>query len=297
MNSFLHLPVMVKEVLDYLTPQRGGVYVDCTLGTGGHSLAILERMNGSIKLIGIDWDEEAIKISRERLGKYQDKISLIRANFTEMKKILKKQGIQKVNGFLYDLGLSSLQLNDFSRGFSFREDAFLDMRMDKRKKVTAAHIVNKLNQDELEDILFNLGQERWAKRMAKFIIDERKTSSLSTTKQLVDILKKAVPAKFRRGRRTHFATRVFQALRIAVNQELENLEKSLSAALDLLYPGGRICAISYHSLEDIIVKNKFKQVEGKELTILTKKVIRPSFQETKTNPRSRSAKLRVAEKL
>ena len=131
---------MVKEVLDYLTPQEGGVYVDCTLGTGGHSLAILEKMRGNIKLIGVDWDEEAIKISRERLRKYQDKISLIRANFAEIKKILKKQGIQKVNGFLYDLGLSSLQLSGFSRGFSFLEDAFLDMRMDKRKKVTATPV-------------------------------------------------------------------------------------------------------------------------------------------------------------
>ncbi len=288
---------MVKEVLDYLTPQKGGVYVDCTLGTGGHSLAILEKMKGSIKLIGVDWDEKAIKISKERLRKYQDKISLIRANFAEIKKILKKQGIQKVNGFLYDLGLSSLQLSDFSRGFSFLEDAFLDMRMDKRKKVTAAHLVNTLNQDELEDILLNLGQESWAKRMAKFIIDERKASSLSTTKQLVDILKKAVPAKFRRGNRIHFATKAFQALRIAVNQELVNLEKSLSTTLDLLYPGGKICVISYHSLEDRIVKNKFKKVGGEELTILTKKVIRPSFEETKANPRSRSAKLRAAEKL
>jgi len=192
-----------------------------------------------------------------------------------------------VNGFIYDLGLSSLQLEDPYRGFSFLREAPLDMRMDKRGKITASHLVNRLSRKELEDILWSLGEERWAKRMAEFIVEERKKSPISTTKELVEVIKRAVPAKFRRGKRTHFATRAFQALRIAVNQELDNLEKSLSEAIGFLF----------HSLEDRIVKRKFKKVEGKELRILTPKVVRPSFQEIRVNPKSRSAKLRAAEKL
>ncbi|RLE12434.1 16S rRNA (cytosine(1402)-N(4))-methyltransferase [Candidatus Aerophobetes bacterium] len=297
MKLSLHVSVMVEEVLRYLNPREDGIYVDCTLGTGGHSLAILEKTGGRIKLIGIDWDEEALRISWERLKEYRGKINLVRANFADIAKILKEQGIQRVNGFIYDLGLSSLQLEDPYRGFSFLREAPLDMRMDKRGKITASHLVNRLSRKELEDILWSLGEERWAKRMAEFIVEERKKSPISTTKELVEVIKRAVPAKFRRGKRTHFATRAFQALRIAVNQELDNLEKSLSEAIGFLFSGGRLCVISYHSLEDRIVKRKFKKVEGKELRILTPKVVRPSFQEIRVNPKSRSAKLRAAEKL
>ena len=297
MKPSLHVPVMVEEVVNYLCPHEGGVYVDCTLGTGGHSLALLKKTGGNIKLIGIDWDEEALTLSGERLRDYRDNVRLERANFAHLAAVLEGEGIRKVNGLLYDLGVSSLQLDNGSRGFSFLKEAPLDMRMDRRSTVTAAHIVNTLSQGELGDILWRLGEERWAKRMAIFIVEERKKSFISTTKELVEILKRAVPAKCRRGKRTHFATRSFQALRIAVNQELQNLEKSLSEAIGVLSPGGRMCVISYHSLEDTIVKRTYKQVEGKELAILTRKVVRPSFQEMRANPRSRSAKLRVAEKL
>ena len=292
-----HIPVMVHEVLFYLDPQKDGIYVDCTVGTGGHSLAIMERTAGKVKLIGIDWDEEALKIASERLRKFRDKTILVRASFVEIKKVLESLGITEVNGFLYDLGISSLQLNDPKRGFSFKEDNPLDMRMDIRKDITAAQLVNKLSLRELESIFRTFGEERWAARMAKFIVEERKKQPISTTKQLVTTLKRAVPAKFRKGSRIHFATRVFQALRIAVNQELENIRLGIPAAIDLLKKGGRICVISYHSLEDRIVKRIFKEVEGKELILITPKVVKPSSEEIQNNPRSRSAKLRVAEKI
>ncbi|MCD6406778.1 16S rRNA (cytosine(1402)-N(4))-methyltransferase RsmH [Candidatus Aerophobetes bacterium] len=297
MKSSFHTPVMVKEVIEYLNPKENGVYVDCTLGTGGHSLAILEKIGGNIKLVGIDWDEEAIKVSSERLKDYKDKVVIVKANFADIDKILREKCIDRVNGVLYDLGLSSLQLENNKRGFSFLKDMPLDMRMDREGEITAGYLVNHLSKDELENIFWNFGQERWARRMAEFIVEERKKSPILTTKQLVDVLKKAVPSRFRRGRRIHFATKVFQALRIAVNQELENLEQSLSKAIRLLYSGGRICVISYHSLEDRIIKGKFKQVEGKELFILTRKVVKPSWEEVKSNPRSRSARLRAAERI
>jgi len=297
MKPSFHTSVMVEQVLYYLNPREGGVYVDCTLGTGGHSLAILEKTGGKIKLIGIDWDEEAIKISSDRLRKYEDRVTLVRANFAEIAEVLEEQNIQKVDGFFYDLGLSSHHLGTLSRGFSFQKDSPLDMRMDRRRKITAAHIVNTLSQRELEDILWNFGEERWARRMAEFIVEERKKSPISTTKQLVQVLKRAVPAKFRRGKRVHFATRAFQALRIAVNEELENLKTSLCKAIDLLSARGRLCVISYHSLEDRIVKREFKRLEGKELIILTPRVARAPDEEVRNNPRSRSARLRAAEKL
>lgn len=296
-ENSLHIPVMVKEVLYYLNPREGGIYVDCTVGTGGHSLAIMEKTAGKVKLIGIDWDEKALKIASERLREYRERTILVRANFTHISTLLEDLRIQKVNGFLYDLGVSSLQLSDSTRGFSFREEAPLDMRMDTRKKITAAELVNKLPPQELENILKILGEERWAKRMVKFIVKERRKHPLSTTKELVDTLKRAVPAKFRRGGRIHFATRVFQALRMAVNQELENLKLGLPTAFALLTRGGRICVISYHSLEDREVKKIFKEAEGKELISLTPKVIKPSLEEVRSNPRSRSAKLRAMEKM
>lgn len=297
MKTILHVPVLEQEILYYVRPQEGNIYVDCTLGTGGHSCAILEKIYGKAKLVGIDWDGEALAVASENLRNYKEKIVLVRANFSDIAKILQVQSIREVHGFVYDLGLSSQQLDDFARGFSFRQDAPLDMRMDTRGKRTAADLLNELNQLELENILWNFGEERWAKRIAEFIIEERKLRPISSTKQLVEISKRAVPAKFRRGRKIHFSTRVFQALRIAVNEELENLQKSLTQAIRFLAPGGRICVISYHSLEDRIVKRSFKQVEGKELSIITPKVVRPTSGECKRNPRSRSAKLRVAERI
>lgn len=297
MRLSLHTSVMVEEVLQYLNPKEGGIYVDCTLGTGGHSLAILKKTGGKARIIGIDWDEEAIEISSQRLREYKEKITVRRGNFAEISKILKDEGIKTVDGFIYDLGLSSLQLENPDRGFSFQRDMHLDMRMDRRGEITAAYLVNSLSKKELEDILWNLGEEKWARRMAEFIVKERKKSPILSTKELVEVLKRAVPAKFRRGKRIHFATKAFQALRIAVNKELENLELSLPEAIELLCSGGRICVISYHSLEDRIVKREFKKVEGKELFILTPKVVKPSLKEIKANPRSRSARLRAAKKI
>jgi len=297
MRLSLHTSVMVEEVLQYLNPKEGGIYVDCTLGTGGHSLAILKKTDGKARIIGIDWDEEAIEISSQRLREYEEKITVRRGNFAEVSRILKDEGIKTVDGFIYDLGLSSLQLENPDRGFSFQRDMHLDMRMDRRGEITAAYLVNNLSKKELEDILWNLGEEKWARRMAEFIVKERKKSPILSTKELVEVLKRAVPAKFRRGKRIHFATKAFQALRIAVNKELENLKLSLPEAIEFLCSGGRICVISYHSLEDRIVKREFKKVEGKELFILTPKVVKPSLKEIKANPRSRSARLRAAKKI
>ncbi|TET85374.1 16S rRNA (cytosine(1402)-N(4))-methyltransferase RsmH [Candidatus Aerophobetes bacterium] len=296
MKSF-HRAVMLKEVIWWLNIREGGVYLDCTVGAGGHSRAILDEMRGKVRIIGIDRDEEALKIASQELKEYRKQTTLIKANFKELPQILKEENVGLVNGIIYDLGLSSMQLDSQTRGFSFRWTAPLDMRMDSSQALTAAHLVGELSQKELEDIFFELGEERWARRIAKFIVEERRQNPIKTTSNLLEVMRRAVPAKFRRGRRTHFATRVFQALRIKVNEELENLRVSLSYSFDLLQKEGRVCVISYHSLEDRIVKQKFNEAKEEKLNILTKKVIRPSKKEVRINPRARSARLRVAERI
>ena len=288
---------MLKEVIWWLNIREGGVYLDCTVGAGGHSRAILDEMRGKVRIIGIDRDEEALKIASQELKEYRKQTTLIKANFKELPQILKEENVGLVNGIIYDLGLSSMQLDSQTRGFSFRWTAPLDMRMDSSQALTAAHLVGELSQKELEDIFFELGEERWARRIAEFIVEERRQNPIKTTSNLSEVMRRAVPAKFRRGRRTHFATRVFQALRIKVNEELENLKVSLSYSFDLLQKEGRVCVISYHSLEDRIVKQKFNEAKEEKLNILTKKVIRPSKKEVKINPRARSARLRVAERI
>ncbi len=288
---------MLKEVIWWLNVREGGVYLDCTAGAGGHSRAILDEMRGKVRIIGIDRDEEALKIASQELREYKEQATLIKANFKELPQILKEENVGLVNGIIYDLGLSSMQLDSQTRGFSFRWTAPLDMRMDSSQALTAAHLVGELSQKELEDIFFELGEERWARRIAEFIVEERRQNPIKTTSNLLEVMRRAVPAKFRRGRRTHFATRVFQALRIKVNEELENLRVSLSYSFDLLQKEGRVCVISYHSLEDRIVKQKFNEVKERKLNILTKKVIRPSKKEVRINPRARSARLRVAERI
>jgi len=293
-----HIPVMVKEVLGILDPQEKGVYLDCTIGAGGHSKAIMEKMGGKVKIVGIDIDEEALKIAREELKEYENQLILRKENFKNLSKLLKKEKISCVNGILYDLGASSMQLNTPERGFSFRYSASLDMRMDREQELTAGSIVNRAKEEELKDIFLKLGEERWAERIAKFIIEERKRQPLQTTKDLVEVVKKAIPSEIRKKRRMHFATRIFQALRIKVNEELGNLNTTLENCPELLCSKGRICVISYHSLEDRIVKERFKKKEREgKLNILTRKVIKPSLKEVKRNPRSRSAKLRAAEKI
>jgi len=292
-----HRPVMAKEVLYWLNPKPGGLYVDCTLGAGGHTQAILEKTNGQVKIVGIDRDEEALSIAREQLCDYREQLILIKDNFKKLPQILKERKIERVDGILYDLGVSSMQMDTPERGFSFRYLAPLDMRMDTGQKLTASHLVNQLPERQLEDIFFKLGEERWARRVAKFIVQERRNHPLGTTGDLVEIIRRAIPSEVRRKRRIHFATKVFQALRIKVNAELENLRSGLEVSFDLLRKGGRICVISYHSLEDRIIKEEFKKREGEKINILTKKIIKPSFQEITANPRARSAKMRVAERI
>ena len=288
---------MLKEVIWWLNIREGGVYLDCTVGAGGHSRAILDEMRGKVRIIGIDRDEEALKIASQELREYKKQATLIKANFKELPQILKEENVGLLDGIIYDLGLSSMQLDSQTRGFSFRWTAPLDMRMNSSQALTAAHLVGELSQKELEDIFFELGEERWARRIAKFIVEERRQNPIKTTSNLLEVMRKAIPAKFRRGRRTHFATRVFQALRIKVNEELEDLRVSLSYSFDLLQKEGRVCVISYHSLEDRIVKQKFNETKEEKLNILTKKVIRPSKKEVRINPRARSARLRVAERI
>ncbi len=297
MRSFFHQPVMVKEVLYWLNPKENGVYVDCTLGAGGHSKALLEKTKGKIKIIGLDWDEQSLKIARENLDAYKERISFVNANFKDISLILKRCKISSVDGILYDLGVSSLQLSDPERGFSFRYSSFLNMRIDQNQELTAAKLINEKSCRELEDIFFKFGEERWARRIAEFLTKERQTHPLRTTDELVNVIRKAIPGEVRRKRKIHFATKVFQALRIAVNQELNNLPISLRGAIECLGKKGRICVISYHSLEDRIVKKEFIAGKEEKLIILTKKVVRPSRDEIKVNLRARSAKLRAAEKL
>jgi len=288
---------MLKEVLWWLDIREGGVYLDCTVGAGGHSRAILDKMRGKVRIVGIDRDKEALKIASQELREYKEQATLIKANFKHLPQILKEENVGLLDGIIYDLGLSSMQLDSQTRGFSFRWTAPLDMRMDSSQALTAAHLVGELSQKELEDIFFELGEERWARRIAKFVVEERRQNPIKTTSNLLEVMRRSVPAKFRRGRKTHFATRVFQALRIKVNEELENLRVSLSYSFDLLQKKGRICVISYHSLEDRIVKQKFNEAKEEKLNVLTKKVIRPSKKEVRINPRARSARLRVAERI
>jgi len=288
---------MLKEVIWWLNIRERGVYLDCTVGAGGHSRAILDEMRGKVRIIGIDRDEEGLKIASQELKEYKEQTTLIKANFKDLPQVIKEENVGLVNGIIYDLGLSSMQLDSQTRGFSFRWTAPLDMRMDSSQALTAAHLVGELSQKELEDIFFELGEERWARRVAEFIVEERRQNPIKTTSNLLEVMRRAVPAKFRRGRRTHFATRVFQALRIKVNEELENLRVSLSYSFDLLQKEGRVCVISYHSLEDRIAKQKFNEAKEEKLNILTKKVIRPSKKEVRINPRARSARLRVAERI
>ena len=304
MDSF-HIPVLLKEVLHYLIPKKGGgVYIDCTLGGGGHSKAILERIYPDGLLIGIDRDIEAIKAARKELSNFLDRAILIRDNFKNLEEILSNLKIKVVSGVLFDLGVSSHQLRERERGFSFREDGHLDMRMDPTQKFNASTLINNYTEEELVRIFGKYGEERFSKRIARLIVLERQKNPITTTKQLADLVIRALPKAKKRGRwRIHPATRVFQAIRIEVNQELDLLEKSLNQAIKVLEDKGRICVISYHSLEDRIVKNVFKKAEREKvakenygLKIITKKPIRASQEEIKRNPKARSAKLRVAEK-
>jgi 16S rRNA (cytosine1402-N4)-methyltransferase len=273
--------------------------VDCTLGGGGHAEAILEATAPDGLLFGIDRDEEALRKAGERLKRYGTRVRLLQEGFKNLGTILRTQGVQGVDGILMDLGVSTLQLMDSERGFSFQKDGPLDMRMDRRSSVTAATLVNSLSEPELQQILIEYGEERWARRIARAVVHEREKSPLTRTLQLADLIRRAVP-RWNRAQRIHPATRTFQALRIAVNQELDQLSAGLSEAASCLNDGGRLCVISFHSLEDRVVKRTFKaltQAERAGFRLITKKPIVPGSDEIRRNPRSRSAKLRALEQI
>ncbi|SHE84363.1 16S rRNA (cytosine1402-N4)-methyltransferase [Thermoanaerobacter uzonensis DSM 18761] len=307
--EYSHKSVLLKETIEYLNIKPEGIYVDGTLGGGGHSEEILKRLTTG-KLIAIDRDLDAIKASKERLKNYEN-VKYINDNFKNIKEILKSLNIDKVDGILLDLGVSSYQLEEIERGFSYMKDAPLDMRMDKNSPFSAYDVVNKYSQQELEKVIREYGEEKWASRIAKFIVKEREKGEIKTTFQLVEIIKNAIPASARREG-PHPAKRTFQAIRIEVNQELKGLDKTIEDMVEVLRGKGRIAIITFHSLEDRIVKNTFKKLEnpctcppnmpctcGKKpvVRIITKKPVLPSKEEIETNSRSRSAKLRVAEKL
>lgn len=292
-----HIPVMVEEVMDLLRCEPGRTYVDGTLGGGGHAEEILKRTDPDGVVIGMEWDQKAIDEAEKRLKPYGSRAKIFRENFIHLSEILKTVKIESVDGILLDLGLSSIQLEREERGFSFRGVGPLDMRMDERKDCTAADLVNGLPLAELERILFEYGEERWARRIARAIVSERGKKSIQTTVALSKIVYGAIPKRFQ-SRRIDPATRTFQALRIRVNEELENLREMLESGWKVLRKEGRMCIISFHSLEDRMVKEAFRRLErGGMMRILTKRPLTPSEEEQKKNPRARSAKLRCAERL
>jgi 16S rRNA (cytosine1402-N4)-methyltransferase len=312
METFRHLSVLPEEVIQFLNPQPHGVYLDGTLGGGGHAGLILQRCTPGGMLIGIDQDGEALQAARQQLAEFGTAVQLVHGNFGELEQHLDKLGITALDGFILDLGVSSHQLDSAGRGFSFQQDAPLDMRMDTSCGETAADLLNELPELELERIIREYGEDRWAKRIAAFIVRARQEAPFMTTLQLVDVIKGAVP-KAKWDERIHPATRTFQAIRIAVNRELENLKKGLQAALERLKPEGRGVVISFHSLEDRIVKHIFREYatgctcprnfpvcacnKTPRVRILTGRPVTATRQELETNHRSRSAKLRAVEKL
>jgi 16S rRNA (cytosine1402-N4)-methyltransferase len=295
-----HRPVLLAEVIAYLKCEPGRIYVDATVGRGGHSWEILQRSSPTGKLIGLDWDEQAIDQARENLAAFGERAELRRENFKNLGEVLDSMAIGGVDGILADLGLSSEQLEDRERGFSFRWEAPLDMRMSRETTRSAQDLLEDLSEKEIAGMLREFGEERWAARIARAIVRRRGFSPIRSTGELVETIMRSVP--LRRGR-IHPATRSFQALRIAVNDELNNLGTFLLQCEDRLNPGGRLSVISFHSLEDRIVKNQFRRWARRErdrppaFRILTPKPVTPSRGEVRSNPRARSAKLRVIEKL
>lgn len=293
-RMILHIPVMLEEVMNYLNIIPEGIYIDATVGTGGHSKEILKRLEGRGLLIGFDRDSESIKITENILKNLGFKFILINKAFNEIPNALNMLSINKVDGILYDLGMSSFQLEEGKRGFSFKNlDEPLDMRFSIDEKIKASDILNSYSQRALERIFFEYGEEPFSKKVAKLIVEERKKKPFSRVEDLVSLIEKNIPR-----RKIHPATRIFQALRIVVNNELEILEDSLKNIIPFLKKGARVVILTYHSLEDRIVKNFFKnsEKEGK-IKIIMKKILRPSKEEIERNPRARSAKMRVGERV
>jgi len=295
----LHVPVMLEEVLDYLKLEPGQTIVDATLGTGGHALEILKRITSGGRLIGIDRDENSLSVCRQRLAEFKGNLELVHANFADLDQVLAHLGIENIDGIVFDLGISSYQLQDAQRGFSFQEEGPLDMRLDKSSYISAYDLVNNLNENEISQMLWNFGQERWHNRIAHLLVQERRNEPIATTKQLANLVMRAIPHRYRRSYyRIHPATRTFQAVRIAVNRELEVLESTVKKAVDLLRKRARICVISFHSLEDRAIKHTFRALKADGLIeIITAKPLTPGFGEIEANPSSRSSKFRVAERI
>jgi 16S rRNA (cytosine1402-N4)-methyltransferase len=308
--EFNHKSVLLWEVIDGLAIKPDGIYVDGTLGGAGHAGEVCSRLGENGRFIGIDQDEDAIAVSSERLKAYGQKVSIVRSNYSDMVNVVHSLGIEKADGILLDLGVSSFQLDTEERGFSYRMDAPLDMRMDNRQELTAATVVNEYSESELFHIIRNYGEDKFAKNIAKNIVIERKKGEILTTGALAEIVSRSIPMKIKK-QGGHPAKRTFQAIRIEVNHELEVLERNISDMIDLLNSGGRLCIITFHSLEDRIVKQAFRQAQnpctcppdfpvcvcgkkprGKQIT---RKPIIPSDEEKEQNPRSKSAKLRVFE--
>lgn len=311
-EHFSHIPVLLNETLEFLAPERGGIFVDGTLGGGGHAEAVLTRLPQTGRLIGIDRDWEAVHAAGDRLSSFGDRFTALHGNFFEMKTLLSEIGVSEVNGILLDLGVSSHQLDTQERGFSYKTDAPLDMRMDQGARLSAKDIVNTYAESELARIFFAYGEERFSRRIAEKICRAREQYPIETTLQLAQIVREAIPGKYR-NEPQHPARRTFQALRIEVNSELAGLDQAVEQACDLLQKGGRLCIITFHSLEDRIVKQAFRRFEnpctcppsapicicGKtpKAKILTKKPLTASAEEEAQNSRSTSAKLRCIEKI
>lgn len=321
-NDELHNPVLLEEIIEWLQPERGATFVDCTVGAGGHSYAILAA-SPDTRVVGMDQDPDALEAARDRLAIFEHRVQLFHSNFERITSVLDEAGLSEAQGILADLGVSSIQLDRGDRGFSFAADAPLDMRMDQSREETAADLVNRLPESELADLIFEYGEERGARKIARRIVRDREHEAITTTRQLADIVVRALNL---RGRwRIYPATRTFQALRIAVNDELGALERFVPAAISALSQPGRLAIISFHSLEDRIVKRSFLRESGrclcepqisvarkdaavdeiicencgarKRINVLTRRPIRPGPDEMRRNPRSRSALLRVCERL
>ncbi len=309
--EFKHKPVLLEETLEYLNIRPDGIYVDGTLGGGGHAYHVCERLSSGGRYIGIDQDSAATAAASERLAPFGDQVTIVRNNYENMDKVLEELGIGTVDGILLDLGVSSYQLDTLERGFSYKADTVLDMRMDDRQAMTARDIVNGYGEAELYRIIRDYGEDKFAQNIAKHIVEARKQSEISTTGELVEIIKAAIPAKVRMAG-GHPAKKTFQAIRIELNRELDVLERSLDRMIGLLKPGGRLCIITFHSLEDRIVKVNFKRNEnpctcppgfpvcvcGKvsKGKVITRKPVLPSEEELAENKRAKSAKLRVFER-
>lgn len=308
-----HKPVLLKEVLYYLNLKDGDVIFDGTLGGAGHTIAIIKAIAPTGKIIGVDLDSQAISTAAQKLKNFTDNVFLVKDNFANIESILEKLKIKKINGFFLDLGISSNQIEKSGRGFSYVRDEKLDMRFNDSSALSAYNVLNEYTEDKLKEIFYKYGEEKWAPKIAKNIVSYRNTKKIKYTGELVDIIRRSITSYYKNRRKGHPAKRIFQALRIEVNKELENLNKALDRGFELLEGEGRMVIISYHSLEDRIVKEKFAGFSGrctcppefpvckcgarKQAKVITKKVVRPLPSEINENPRAKSAKLRALEKL